>query len=102
MAPPHERSVILVEVAYAEPQRAIVKTVRLASPATIADALEVAAADPDFSGIDIAHAPVGVYGRLARPEQLLKAGDRIEIYRPLAADPKVARRARAIQMRRKS
>ena len=100
MASPHERSVILVEVAYAEPHRAIVKVVRLAAPATIADALAVAAADPDFSGIDIAHAPVGVFGRLARPEQQLRAGDRIEIYRALAADPKIARRARAKQVRK--
>jgi len=87
-------------VAYAEPHRAIVKVVRLAAPATIADALAVAAADPDFSGIDIAHAPVGVFGRLARPEQQLRAGDRIEIYRALAADPKIARRARAKQVRK--
>jgi uncharacterized protein len=101
LAPPHEQLVVTVEVVYAEPQRAIVKTFRLATPATVADALNAAAADPGFSGIDIDQAAVGVYGRLARREQTLKAGDRIEIYRALAVDPKAARRARVNQARRK-
>ena len=96
---PHERPLIRVEVVYALPQRAVVKVFRLPAPATVADALARAAADPDFGGIDIAHAAVGVFGRLARPEQLLKEGDRIEIYRALAIDPKAARRARAKQSR---
>jgi uncharacterized protein len=99
---PHDSSVILVEVAYALPQRAIVKVFRLPSPATVGDALRLAAADPDFSGIDLAHAPVGVYGKRARPEELLKQGDRIEVYRALAVDPKAARRARAKQAHRKT
>jgi uncharacterized protein len=98
---PLEPSSLVVEVAYALPQRAIVKTFRLASPATVADALEMAGADPDFSGIDLTEAAVGVFGTLARPEQLLRAGDRIEVYRALAVDPKAARRARVKQARRK-
>ena len=101
MRSPAESSGILVEVAYAEPQHAIVKVFRLASTATLADALAAAAADPDFAGIDLAGAAAGVFGALARPEQPLKAGDRVEIYRPLAVDPKAARRARAQQARRK-
>jgi uncharacterized protein len=96
---PHEPPLIRIEVTYALPQRALVKVFCLASPATVADALERAAADPDFNGIDIAHAAVGVYGKLARPEQLLKEGDRLEIYRALTVDPKAARRARAKQAR---
>ena len=101
MTSPAEPSSILVEVAYAEPQHAIIKGFRLASTATLADALAAAAADPDFAGIDLAGAAVGVFGTLARPEQPLKEGDRIEIYRTLAVDPKAARRARAKQARRK-
>jgi putative ubiquitin-RnfH superfamily antitoxin RatB of RatAB toxin-antitoxin module len=84
-----------IEVSYAEPQRAIVRTYRLAAPATLEDALRLAAADPVFSDIDIAHAVAGVFGRVAATHQLLEEGDRVEIYRPLAADPKTARRARA-------
>lgn len=97
---PNERPVILVEVVYALPQRVILKVFRLAEPATVADALAAAAADGDFSGIDVLHAPVGVYGQLVRPEQALKPGDRVEIYRALPTDPKAARRARAKQARR--
>jgi uncharacterized protein len=92
---------ILVEVAYAEPRRAIVKAYRLVPPATVADALRLAAADVDFLGVDVAHSPVGVFGRVVRPEQYLDDGDRIEIYRPLTADPKVARRNRAKQQSRR-
>ncbi len=98
---PQERSVIIVEVAYALPGRAIVKALRLAAPATVADALQLAAADADFAGIDMTRAAVGVYGRLAGRGQLLESGDRIEIYRALAADPRAARRARVKQARRR-
>ena len=84
-----------VEVVYAEPQRAIVKSFRLRAPATVQDALLRAADDPDFAGIDVTHATVGIFGRLAGVGEHLNDGDRVEIYRPLAADPKSARRARA-------
>jgi putative ubiquitin-RnfH superfamily antitoxin RatB of RatAB toxin-antitoxin module len=91
---------IEIEVVYAEPQRAIAKRFRLAPPATVADALEAAAAAVEFSGIDIAHTAVGVYGKPVSPERILRGGDRVEIYRALAADPKAARRARVKQARR--
>ncbi len=92
---------IRVQIAYAEADRAIVKTMRLAAGSRIAEALRLAALDPDFSGIDLIHAPVGIFGRVASAEDELQDGDRIEIYRPLAADPKAARRARAQQARKK-
>ena len=90
-----------IEIAYAEPQRAIVKTLHLPPGSRVADALRLAALDPDFTGIDLANSAIGIFGRLIRPDQALKEGDRIELYRPLAADPKIARRARAKQLRRK-
>jgi putative ubiquitin-RnfH superfamily antitoxin RatB of RatAB toxin-antitoxin module len=89
-----------IEVAYAEPDRAIVKTYDLDAGARVADALRLAAPDPDFSGVDVANSAVGIFGRPARPDQALQPGDRLEIYRPLAADPKTARRARVKQARR--
>ena len=89
-----------VEVTYAELHRAIVKAYRLAPPATIDDALRLAAADPEFAGIDFAGSAVGIFGRVAAQGQMLADGDRVEIYRPLAADPKSARRARAREARR--
>jgi putative ubiquitin-RnfH superfamily antitoxin RatB of RatAB toxin-antitoxin module len=90
-----------IEIAYAEPQRAIVKTFDLPAGSCVADALRLAALDPDFSGVDLANSPVGIFGRLTRPDAVLKDGDRLEIYRPLATDPKAARRARAQEARRK-
>jgi uncharacterized protein len=91
---------IRIEVAYAEPDRAIVKTFTLATPATIAAVLRLAAAAPEFRGIDILNAPVGVFGKLKSGEAELAQGDRVEIYRSLAADPKSARRQRAKDQRR--
>jgi uncharacterized protein len=89
-----------IEVAYAEPYRAILKSYRLSFAATVGDALRLAAADPDFAGIDFAGSTVGIFGRVTTPGQVLADGDRIEVYRPLAADPKVARRARAREARK--
>jgi putative ubiquitin-RnfH superfamily antitoxin RatB of RatAB toxin-antitoxin module len=89
-----------IEIAYAEPQRAIVKSYLLARGSRVADALRLAALDPDFTAVDLKNASVGIFGRVTGPDQLLEAGDRVEIYRPLAADPKVSRRQRAKQARR--
>jgi putative ubiquitin-RnfH superfamily antitoxin RatB of RatAB toxin-antitoxin module len=85
----------LIEIAYAEPQRGFVKPLRLSPGSCVADALRLAALDPDFSGVDFANSAVGIFGRPARREHVLQEGDRVEIYRPLAADPKDARRTRA-------
>jgi putative ubiquitin-RnfH superfamily antitoxin RatB of RatAB toxin-antitoxin module len=90
-------SLLQIEIAYAEPQRGIVKILHLPPGSCIGDALRLAAVDPDFAGVDFATAPFGIFGRAARADELLQEGDRIEIYRPLAADPKEARRARAKQ-----
>jgi putative ubiquitin-RnfH superfamily antitoxin RatB of RatAB toxin-antitoxin module len=91
-----------IEIAYAEPQRAIVKALSLPPGSRVADALRLAALDPDFTGVDLANSALGIFGRVIRAEHALRDGDRIEIYRPLKADPKAARRARAQQARRKT
>jgi putative ubiquitin-RnfH superfamily antitoxin RatB of RatAB toxin-antitoxin module len=89
-----------IQIAYAEPQRVIVKTLRLPAGANVADALRLAALDPDFAGVDLATSAFGIFGKLTRADHALQEGDRIEIYRPLTADPKASRRARAKQARR--
>ena len=86
---------IRVEIVHAEPQRSVVKSFSLPPGARIADALRLAAADQDFCGIDLAGAAVGIFGKVAHRDQPLKDGDRLEIYRPLAEEPKLARRKRA-------
>jgi len=84
---------------YARPQGAIQRTYELPAAATVGDALRAARADPAFVGIDLEGSPVGVFGAPAHREQPLRPGDRVEIYRPLALDPKAARRARVQQAR---
>jgi uncharacterized protein len=86
---------INVEIAYAEPRRAIVKTLLLPAGSCVEDAVRSAALDPAFAAVDLANSALGIFGRVIGPDHRLKDGDRIEIYRPLAVDPKAARRARA-------
>ena len=47
--------------------------------------------------IDIASVKVGIFSKIVNRDQVLRAGDRVEIYRPLIADPKEARKQRAAQ-----
>jgi uncharacterized protein len=89
-----------VEIAYAEPQRVILKVYELAPGARVADALRLAALDPDFAGVNLANSPVGLFGKVVGAGQVLNDGDRVEIYRPLDEDPKIARRQRAKAARR--
>jgi putative ubiquitin-RnfH superfamily antitoxin RatB of RatAB toxin-antitoxin module len=87
--------VIRVEIVHAQPQRSIIKSLQLSPGATIADALAQAASDANFRGVDLANSPVGIFGKVARRDVKLRDGDRIEIYRPLQEEPKLARRNRA-------
>jgi hypothetical protein len=87
--------VLRVEIVFALPQSCIVKHLSVPQDAVIADALTMAAQDRDFLGIDLRNSPVGVFGKVVQRDQPLRDGDRIEIYRPLAEEPKLARRKRA-------
>jgi uncharacterized protein len=82
-----------VEVVYALPRRE--QSVRVSVPqgATVREALEKSGLLP------LARGKVGIFGRVVRADTPLKPGDRIEIYRPLAADPKEERRRRAARRR---
>jgi hypothetical protein len=83
-----------IEIVYAQPQCSVVKSLNLAAGAVVADALSLVASDQDFRGVDLATAAVGIFGKVARRDQQLMDGDRIEIYRPLVEEPKLARRKR--------
>jgi putative ubiquitin-RnfH superfamily antitoxin RatB of RatAB toxin-antitoxin module len=86
---------IHIQIVYVQEQQAIVKALPMAQGSRLGDALAAAGGAAEFSGVDLANAPVGIFGRLARKDQELKDGDRIEIYRPLKIEPKAARRARS-------
>jgi hypothetical protein len=61
---------------------------------TVADAIAASPLRAEFPGIDVDAMPAGVWGRKAAPGQALVDRDRVELYRPLKIDPKVARRER--------
>ena len=88
-----------VEVAYAQPERQLVLTVALPLDATLGEAVNAAlpALQAAFPAVDFTVLAVGVWGETANRERLLQAGDRVELYRPLSADPKLARRTRVDQ-----
>jgi putative ubiquitin-RnfH superfamily antitoxin RatB of RatAB toxin-antitoxin module len=68
--------------------------VQLPPGATVDDALRASAVATQFPEMDWGNAVLGVWGRESRTDQVLRDGDRVEIYRPLKVDPKVARRER--------
>jgi putative ubiquitin-RnfH superfamily antitoxin RatB of RatAB toxin-antitoxin module len=87
--------VIRIEIVYAQPQRSIAKSLTMPPGALIADALKLAALDEEFQGVNLANSTVGIFGQVASRDRPLKEGDRLEIYRPLLEEPKLARRKRA-------
>lgn len=86
---------ISVTVALALPDRQEVVALRLEDGSTVADALERSGLARRFPEVDLAAAPVGVWSRRCERSALLRDGDRVEVYRPLQADPKEMRRRRA-------
>lgn len=84
-----------VTVALAIPGRQEVIDLDLARGASVADALAAADLAARFPGIDLGALDAGVWGVRVPRETRLREGDRVELYRPLEADPKEARRRRA-------
>ncbi|MEO6680657.1 MAG: RnfH family protein [Pseudomonas sp.] len=89
--------VIEVEVVYAAVDRQMLRTVAVPAGTTIRAALLESGVGAEFPELDLSNCPVGIFGKvIADPEtRVVQAGDRIEIYRPLLADPKEVRRLRA-------
>lgn len=84
-----------VEVAYALPTQQVMVAVDVAPESTVEAAIRESGVLDRFPEIDLNQNRVGVFGKLAKLSDGLQAGDRIEIYRPLIADPKEVRRRRA-------
>ena len=85
---------IRIEIVYAEPRRQILRKVEIAANSTVDEAILAsgihAELPPDFTP-----AGFGIFGRSVTAATRLRDGDRIELYRPLQADPKDSRRRRA-------
>ena len=90
---------IRVEVAYALPDEQWILPLELPTDSTVKQAIDHSGILTRFPDIDLSQNAVGVFGRLVSLTRVLQEGDRVEIYRPLSTDPKLARRRRAEQAR---
>lgn len=88
---------IRVEVVYALPDRYWSVPLELASGATVSQALALAGIERLAADIEVDPARLAIFSRPVQPSTVLRDGDRVEILRPLLADPKQARRARAVE-----
>ena len=86
---------IEVEIVYALPHAEFAQTLRVPAGADIAQAIAQSGLLERHPEIEAASAALGIFGKRAEPTTVLHDFDRIEIYRPLRADPMQARRARA-------
>jgi hypothetical protein len=86
---------IHVEVIYALPAQQPLLQVRLAEGATVEDAIRASGVLDAFPEIDLAKNKVGIFSKLVKLDEKVRDRDRVEIYRPLIADPKEVRRKRA-------
>ena len=84
-----------VEVVYALPDRVDMVSVSVPPGATLRDAVVASGLTQRHPEISLEKQAFGIFGRRVLPETRLAPGDRIEVYRPLAMDPKEARRRRA-------
>ena len=88
---------IRVEVVYAMPERQDVIGISLPAGSTVGQAIEASGLLAKHPEIDLAKNKLGIYAKLAKIDTALRDRDRVEIYRPLIADPKEVRKQRAAE-----
>lgn len=86
---------IRVQVCYAKPDIQLLREVRVPEGTTLQRAVELSGILKDVPGIDPSAVCVGIHGKVKTLDARLRDRDRVEIYRPLIADPKESRRKRA-------
>jgi hypothetical protein len=88
---------IHVEVVYARPDRQEVASLTLPAGSTAGQAIEASGLLARYPEIDLTKNKLGIYAKLAKIDTALRDRDRVEIYRPLIADPKEVRKQRAAE-----
>jgi uncharacterized protein len=88
---------INVEVAYALPEKQLILPVNVDVGTTVGGAIVQSGIMVEFPDLDLENSDVGIFGKATKMETVLQDGDRVEIYRPLIADPKEVRRKRAAE-----
>ena len=86
---------VTVQVCYAAPLREYFRELAVMPGTTIGQAITQSGVLQDIPGIDLTVQPVGIFGKKRPLDTVLRERDRIEIYRPLVADPKESRRRRS-------
>ena len=94
-----DKGLIEIEVAYAKPEEQVIVTVKVPQGTTLIQAAEESGLLVRFPEISHTDLKLGIFGVVCKPEQIVKQGDRVEIYRALIHDPKEARRQRALNNR---
>lgn len=96
-----DKAKINVEVAYALPKKQLIVPVLVEAGCSVYDAVQQSGIDKQFEGLDVANAKLGIFGKaVTNPRaQQIREGERVEIYRPLIADPKVVRKERAARVK---
>ncbi len=90
-----EPALLNVEVAYALPEKQAIVPLQVAEGTTAIAAVHQSRIAERFEGLDPDSAKLGIFGKAVGPQTPLSEGDRVEIYRPLVADPKEVRKERA-------
>lgn len=91
----NDKSLIHVEVAYALPQVQMLIPLNVPEGTTLEEAVKLSGVLEKFPDIDLASSKVGIWNKVSELSAVLRDKDRVEIYRPLIADPKEVRRKRA-------
>jgi len=86
-----------IEVVYGHIDKQVLLSLEVDEAITVEEAIKQSGILDQFNDIDLSVNKVGVFGKLTKLASSLKEGDRIEIYRPLIADPKEVRRRRAAE-----
>lgn len=92
---------IEIEVVYGLPHKQVLLALPVPKGSTIEEAIKLSGIVTHFPEIVPSEAVVGIFSRPEKLQTVLKAGDRVEIYRPLIADPKEMRKLRAARMAKK-
>jgi len=92
-----EQKTIHVEVVFAMPDQQELLALEVAAGTTIAQAIALSGIADLFDGIELNLNQVGIFSQKATMDQVLRDGDRVEIYRPLLVDPMESRRRRALK-----
>lgn len=87
-------TLIEVSVVCALPDRQVIRHLQLQPGSTAAMAVQSSELQADFPEVDFDLAAIGIFGKIVGRDAVLEHGDRLEIYRPLLADPKESRRRR--------